>query len=50
MSDESTEKHTIKCVAVGDGAIGKTCMLVTYSTGEFPTEYVPTVGITLFSI
>ena len=39
------EMQTIKCTVVGSATVGKTAMLLTYITNEFPQEYVPTVSI-----
>lgn len=45
-SDEASEhlnQHPkVKCVLVGDGAVGKTSLIVSYTTNGYPTEYVPT--------
>ncbi|KAL0485804.1 Rho-related protein RAC [Acrasis kona] len=35
--------ENIKCVVVGDGAVGKTCLLVCFVENQFPEDYVPTI-------
>jgi len=34
----------VKCVVVGDGAVGKTALIITFVNGSFPADYLPTVA------
>ena len=37
------ELEVKKLIIMGDGAIGKTCLLQVFQKGEFPETYLPTV-------
>ena len=40
---DNTNLDEVKIVVVGDGAVGKTCMIICYIKDEFPEGAEPTV-------
>eukprot|EP01080_Neovahlkampfia_damariscottae_P007082 gene7082-11245_t len=37
------QDYSIKLVSIGDGAVGKTCLLNSFAHNKFPDDYLPTV-------
>ncbi|KAM4664084.1 rho-related GTP-binding protein RhoV [Discoglossus pictus] len=48
-SRPNSQELGIKCVLVGDGAVGKTSLVVSYTINGYPTEYQPT-ALDTFSV
>merc|ERR1712130_739886 len=43
MEGEGPDSKVLKVVIIGDGAVGKTALMVRYRDGKFPLDYIPTV-------
>uniref|UniRef100_A0A0R3S1I4 Ras-related protein Rab-24 n=1 Tax=Elaeophora elaphi TaxID=1147741 RepID=A0A0R3S1I4_9BILA len=41
LDDGENIRH-LKCVLVGDAAVGKTSLIVSYTTNGYPKQYIPT--------
>ncbi len=41
-ANEEDIETKVKCVLIGDGAVGKTSLVVSYTTNGYPLQYVPT--------
>ena len=42
-----TSSQQVKIVVIGDGSIGKTCLLTVFVEKSFPVDYIPTVFNTM---
>ena len=47
--EETHEELTIKFIVIGDINVGKTCIIHSYKTGEFPRKVEPTIAISFSS-
>jgi len=43
MESNQSSMKNVKCVVVGDGCVGKTCLIWVYANDSFPEQYLPTV-------
>eukprot|EP01124_Arcella_intermedia_P025927 TRINITY_DN474_c0_g1_i1.p1 TRINITY_DN474_c0_g1~~TRINITY_DN474_c0_g1_i1.p1 ORF type:complete len:212 (-),score=22.29 TRINITY_DN474_c0_g1_i1:18-653(-) len=45
MKKTATATPTFKCLLIGDGNVGKSTFVRRHRSGDFTTEYVPTLGV-----
>ena len=43
LGSSEPDKNEIKCCIIGDEAVGKTAMIVSYLSNGYPEKYTPTV-------
>ena len=49
MSEKVPLKFVFKVIVIGDGGVGKTCLTLTFVKKEFKTEYIPTLGVDIYT-
>lgn len=47
-SDEDIERLQFKIILIGDGAVGKTSLTRRFTTDDFKTSYLQTIGVDWF--
>lgn len=46
---EKEERYIFKVILIGDGAVGKTSLVLRYMEGKFEIDYLPTIGTQIYT-
>ena len=49
MVEKQQLKFVYKIVVLGDGGVGKTCLTLTFVKKEFKSDYIPTMGVDIYT-